>query len=57
VPTAEALGSHLRTNGIEAFYKRAPDVGIFSTTSDLVPADVWAPSGERDRARGLLPPT
>jgi hypothetical protein len=57
VPTAEALCTHLHTNGIEAFYKRAPDVGIFSTTSDLVPAEVWVPSGKLDRARGLLPPT
>jgi hypothetical protein len=57
VPTAEALCTHLRRNGIEAFYKRAPDVGIFSTTSDLVSAEVWVPSGELDHARGLLPPT
>jgi hypothetical protein len=57
VPTAETLCTHLRSNGIEAFYKRVPDLGIFSTTSDFVPAEVWVPSDELGRARALLPPT
>ena len=55
VPLAEAICSHLRANGIEAFYKRVPTFEAVSVgTSDFDPAEVWVAEHQLAPARRLL---
>ena len=55
VPLAEAICSHLRANGIEAFYKRVPTFEAVSVgTSDFDPAEVWVGEHQLAPARKLL---
>jgi hypothetical protein len=55
VPLAEAICSHLRANGIEAFYKRVPTFEAVSVgTSDFDPAEVWVAEHQLAPARALL---
>lgn len=55
VPQAEAICSHLRANGIEAFYKRVPTFEAVSVgTSDFDPAEVWVAEHQLAPARKLL---
>jgi hypothetical protein len=55
VPTAEAMCTHLRANGIEAFYKRLPTFEALSAvTSDFDPAEVWVAEHDLRRARDVL---
>jgi hypothetical protein len=56
VAFAESLCGLLRSNGIEAFYKRTgPGWGRGFTTSDFGPADIWVSPADVERARALLP--
>ena len=53
---AESLCGMLRSNGIEAFYKRSgAGLGRGFATSDFEPADIWVSAADLERARELLP--
>jgi hypothetical protein len=53
---AESLCGMLRSNGIEAFYKRTGIVsGWGGATSDFGPAEIWVSAANVERARALLP--
>ena len=54
VVLAESLCGLLRSNGIEAFYKRSGP-GWGAMTDDFGPADIWVSAADVERARGLLP--
>jgi hypothetical protein len=52
---AESLCGMLRSNGIEAFYKRTGIVSAYSATDDFGAAEIWVSAADVERARALLP--